>query len=192
MLWWRLLLLGVEGGCILGMVACDGARGALAYQGGQRDGLAVLWSEGKVMRMRGVGVIWSAVGLRVSLVLGVSQVLGVLVRDCHSVWVKRWGFHPRVQGWERMSHWQDWLGGHTLLHGHGHQNRRGGGGRRCLIVHLLQMRGRPGAMFRGEDDVLLLELLLMMQVADCGGRRQGDLTDLSALGVHSGLDGGKC
>lgn len=54
------------------------------------------------------------------------------------------------------------------------------------------MRGRPGAMFRGEDDVLLLELLLMMQVADCGGRRQGDLTDLSALGVHSCLDGGKC
>lgn len=167
------------------MVARDGARGTLSYQRGQRDGLAVLWSEGQVMRMRGVGVIWSAVGLRVSLVLG------VLVRACHSVRVKRRGLHPRVQGWERMSHWKDRLGGHTLLHGHGHQNRRGGGGRRRLIVHLLQMRGRPGAMFRGEHDVLLLELLLMVHVAGCGGRRQGDLADLSALGVHSCLDRGK-
>lgn len=162
-----------------------GARGTLPYQRGQRDGLAVLWSEGQVMRMRGVGVVWSAVGLRGSLVLG------VMVRACHSVRLKRRGLHPRVQGWERMSHWQDRLGGHTLLPRHGHQNRRGGEGRERLIVHLLQVGGRPGAMFGGEHDVLLLELLVMVQVAGCGGRRQGDLTDLPALGVDSRLDRGK-
>lgn len=56
---------------------------------------------------------------------------------------------------------------------------------------MLQMGGGPGAVFRGEHDVLLLLLLLKVLVAGCCGRRQGDLTDLSALGGHSCLDWGK-
>lgn len=179
-----LLLLRMEGGCILGLVAGGGAWGSLAYQRRQGDSLAVLWGEWQVLRMRRVGVVWLAVGLRVGLVLG------VLVKACHGAWVKRWGLHPSVQGWEGVSHWQDRLWGQTLLHRHGHHNWRGGG-RGHLGVHLLQMGGRPGAMFRGEHDVLLLELLLMMEVAGCCGGRQGDLTDLSALGGHSCLDWGK-
>lgn len=44
-------------------------------------------------------------------------------------------------------------------------------------------------MFGGEHHVLVL--LLLLEVAGCCGGRQGDLTDLSALGAHSRLDGGK-
>lgn len=124
-----------------------------------------------------VGVVWLAVGLRVGL-----------VRARHCAGVKRWGLHPSVQGWEGVSHSR--LLGQALSNGHGHHNWRAGG-RGQLGVHLLQMGGGPGAMFGGKYDVLLLELLLMMQVAGCCGRRQGDLTDLSALGSNSCLDWGK-
>lgn len=86
--------------------------------------------------------------------------LGVLVRARHGAWVKRRGLHPSVQGREGVSHREDRrLRGKTLLYGHGHHHRRGRG-RGQLGVHLLQMGGGPGAVFGGEHDVLLLELLL--------------------------------
>lgn len=82
----------------MGLVAGGRAYGTLAYQRGQGDWLAVLWSERQVMRMRGIAVVWLAVGLRVSLVLW------VLVRARHSGRVKSWGLHPSVQRREGMSH----------------------------------------------------------------------------------------
>lgn len=103
-----------------------------------------------MLRMRGVGVVWLAVGVRVGL---------VMVRARHGAWVKRRGLHPSAHGWEGVGHWEDGLWGQTLLHRHGHHDWRGGGGGQ-LGVHLLQMGGRPSAMFRGEHDVLLLQLLL--------------------------------
>lgn len=89
-----------------------------------------------------------------------------------------------------MSHGEDRLWGHALLYRHGHHNRRGGGGVH-LGVHLLQMGGRPGTMFWGQHDVLLLQLLLQEEVTGCCWGRQGDLADLAALGVHPRLDWGK-
>lgn len=98
-----LLLLRVESGCVLGLVTRGGAWGYLTYQRRHGDGLAVLWGEWQMLRMRRVGVVWLAVGVRVGLVLG------VLVRACHGARVKRWGLHPSAQGWEGMSHRQDGL-----------------------------------------------------------------------------------
>lgn len=86
------------------------------------------------------------------------MVLGILVRRAgHSARVKRWGLHPHR--WEWVGHWEHRLRGQALLHRHGHHNWRGGG-RGQLGVHLLQMGGGPGAVFRGEHDFLLLLLLL--------------------------------
>lgn len=158
LLWWLLLLLlmllRVESGWVLGLVAGGGAWARVTYQGGQGDGLAELRGEWQVLRVRRIGgVVWLAVGVRVGLVLG------VLVRARHGIRVKRWGLHPSTQGWEGVSHREDGLRGQTLLHGHGHHDWRGGGGGQ-LGVHLLQMRGGPGAVFRGEHHVLLLLLLL--------------------------------
>lgn len=87
------------------------------------------------------------------------MVLGVLVRARHGAWVKRRGLHPSAQGREGVSHREDGLWGRTLFYRHGH-HYWWGGGRGHLGVHLLQMGGGPGAMFRGEHDVLLLLLLL--------------------------------
>lgn len=116
------LLLRVEGGWVLGLVVGGGAWGCLTYQRRQGDGLAVLRGEWQMLRMRRVGAIWLAIGVRVGLVLG------VLVMARHGVWVKRWGLHPSAQGWEGVSQWEAGLLGHTLLHRHGHHNWRGGGG----------------------------------------------------------------
>ena len=80
------------------------------------------------------------------------------------------GLHPGAHGRERVSHRENGLWGQALLHRHGHHDWRGAGGGQ-LGVHLLQMRGRPGAVFRGEHEVLLL--LLEVEVAGCGGRRKG-------------------
>lgn len=65
------LLLRVEGGWVLGLVAGGWAWGCLTYQRRQGDGLTVLWGEWQMLRMRRVGAIWLAVGMRVGLVLGV-------------------------------------------------------------------------------------------------------------------------
>lgn len=172
------LLLRVEGGWVLGQVDRGGACGCLTYQRRQGDGLAVLRGEWQMLRMRRVGAVWLAVGVRVGLVLRMA---------CHNVWVKRWGLHSSAQGWKGVSQRECGLLGQSLLHGHGHHNWRGRG---QLGIHLLQLGGRPGAVFWGERDVLLLQLLKVL-VAGCCGRRQGYLTDLSAQGAHSGLDWGK-
>ncbi|TNN84245.1 hypothetical protein EYF80_005572 [Liparis tanakae] len=135
-----------------------------------------------MLRMRRVGAVWPPVG--------VGLVLGVLGVARHDVWVKRRGLRSSAQGGEGMSQRECGLLGQSLLHGHGHHHGRGGG-RRQLGIHLMQLGGRPGAVFRGERDVLLLLQLLKVLVAGRGGRRQGDLTDLSAQGAHSCLDWGK-
>lgn len=144
-----LMLLRVEGGWVLGLVVGGGPLACLTYQRRQGDGLAILRGEWQMLRMRRVGVFWLAIGVRVGLVLW------VLVRTCHGTRVKRWGLHPSVQGWEWVSHGEDGLWGQALLHRHGHHNWRGRG-RGQLGVHLLQMRGRPGAVFWGEHHFLLL------------------------------------
>lgn len=144
-----LLLLGMEGGGILGLVAGGGAWDGMAYQRRQRNGLTVLGGEWQVLRVRRVGVIWLSIGLRVGLVLGVQM------RARHTARIKGWGLHPSVQGWEGVTHG---LLGQTLLPRHGHHNWRGTG-RGRLGIHLLQLGGGPGTMFGGQH-VLLLQLVL--------------------------------
>lgn len=99
-----------------------------------------------MLRVRRVAIVWLAVGL--------SVVLGV----CHSARIKRGGLHPGAHGREGVSYREDRLWGQTLLHRHGHHDGRGGG-RGTLGVHLLHVRSRPGAVFGGEHDVLLMLLL---------------------------------
>lgn len=127
-----LLLLWVESGWVLGLVAGGRAWGCLTCERGQWDGLAVLWCEWQVLRMRGVGIVWLAVGVRVWVVLR------VLVRGCNSIGIERWGLHPSAYRWEGVSHREDRLRGQTLLHRHGH-HYWGGRGLGKLGVHLLQV-----------------------------------------------------
>lgn len=130
--------------------------------------------------MRGVGVVWLPVGLRV--------VLGVMVGARHSARLEGRGLHSGVQGRQGVAHG---LLGQTLLPRHGHHDRWGGRWG-CVGIHLLQLGGGPGAVFRRQHVVLLLELLVVVvKVAGGRGGRQGDLAGLAALGGHSRLHRGE-
>lgn len=89
----------------LRLEAGGGAGGCLTYQRGHGDGLAVLRGEWEMLRVRRVGIVWLAVGVRV----------GVLVGARHRARIERRGLHPSAYRWEGVGY-----GEGRLLYRHGH------------------------------------------------------------------------
>lgn len=128
-----------------------------------------------VLLLLGVRLLLEVLGLEVwrRLVQGLVRGVGV----------ERRGLHPDRREW--VSYGEHGLWGRALLDRDGHHDRGGAGGWHVAVhLHLLQVRRRPGAVFRGQHHFLLL--LLVVEVSGSCRGRQWDLTDLTALRAHRG------